>query len=789
MFDEATFKPGEIFSYVEREGVFYLVYNLETITAKNNQPFDITPPEFELEVNENTLTVNVTDNDVLYKTPYSFDYGKTWQEENNFIVPQGEVVSFAVGQILVANSDLFISSSEEGLVVPKEAPSVPSDTKPPIFNYQVNDRTITLTAIDETQLHESPYSFNGGKTWTSERVFVVKEGENKEFAVDEIKVRDASENINSNKEIINVPVKVVDTTAPTMAVVVDGAVLTVIADDDIMLHQAPYSYDNGKTWNVNNKFVLEKGEKTFNVGDVQVRDFAGNITKSNNVYNLKVEVFTTSAMIDVSSYQGVIDWKKVADSGIKYAIIRATTWSGSASTGYWAADAMFETNVKNAKANEIEVGAYIYTYAYSYEDANNEMAVFIALAKKLHSQGYYFDLPVVIDYEWNTILSEIPSIDVRTNLLKYQMDLLDWSGYYPAMYMSTSWATYNVNARVLQDKGYDLWIADYTQSAINNGTPGYNYNIVAWQYTGSGSVDGIVGNVDLNYLYKDYSSIILGSDNGGQVIPETTITVYDVNTRKNVTDTRTNIIAAVVNNEVGNIYLTGLDREKMYKAQAVAASSWLQFRFENQNTIPAVGLKYDGNFTLVKTQIESVKNYYLTYNGRAANTFYGSSTNGKTNTPKDYWLAGGDYPYLTIVDSPYDVNVPEGATDYQNVIKTSSVEHVKQKILSLGGNPTGDPSTWIKITSRNPISGYVTGVTVGGKAISPSTFYEYGFGAISPDFTVTYKNGAFEIVSNGFGHGIGMSQFGAAGYIAKEGKSWEEILQIYYPSTVLKIVL
>ena len=785
---EKEWQSGEIIVRVMIDGTTHTSYNTQVVKAHNTEETDTTGPAVNINVNENVVTIEHLDGDMLPETPYSFNGGLTWQAENTYTVSQGQEKIWTTGAILVKNTHNYVSMNQNEIKAPV-APPVVEDNTPPIVSLQTAGRTLTVFSIDETALHAEAYSFDGGVTWSSNNIFTAPVGNDKVFAINEIQVRDAVGNVTGNTAVYYLPIPIVDVTPPSMTVVVDGAVLQVSASDNEELHQAPYSFDNGQTWTTSGRYSIDKGEKTFAANEIQVRDKAGNITKSNNAYTLKVEVFSTSAMIDVSAHQGIIDWKAVADSGIDYAIMRATTWSGD-KDGYWVLDSQFESNVKNAKANGIEVGVYIYTYAFDTVEANQEMAIFMASAKKLHSQGYYFDLPVFIDYEYEPILGAIDNLADRTALLKYQMDLLDNAGYYPAMYMSTNWALNHVNVRQLQDQGYDLWIADYRASAIANGHPGYNYNIMAWQYTGKSSVPGIGGNVDMNYLYKDYSTLITGSDNGGQEVTPSDITVYDVNTGTRVTDSRENIIAAIVNNEVGNIYLTGADRYALYKAQAVAANSWLQYRLENQNTVPVVGLKYDGNYNLVKDKIAPVKNQYLTYNGKAANTFYGSSSNGKTNTPQDYWGSTTNFPYLTLVDSPYDVNVLQGATNYQNVVKTRTTSQMESSIRALGGNPTGDPSTWINITSRNPASGYVTGVTVGGKAITPAQFYESGLGAISPDFEVSYSSGTFTISSDGYGHGIGMSQFGAAGYIATAvngvGKTYQEVLAIYFPGTQLQ---
>ena len=79
--------------------------------------------------------------------------------------------------------------------------------------------------------------------------------------------------------------------------------------------------------------------------------------------------------IDVSSHQGVIDWQQVANSGVSFAMIRALTWSNSAN--YYVIDPYFEVNVRNAKANGIKVGVYLYSYAFSEAEIEEEVFFFL----------------------------------------------------------------------------------------------------------------------------------------------------------------------------------------------------------------------------------------------------------------------------------------------------------------------------------------------------------------------------------------------------------------------------
>ena len=490
--------------------------------------------------------------------------------------------------------------------------------------------------------------------------------------------------------------------------------------------------------------------------------------------------------IDVSYHQGVIDWKTVASSGVKYAIIRAVGWDRANNT-VGGIDTMFDYNVREAKKYGIKVGAYIYTYALNTAEAQVEINAFVSAMANLEKDGYKLDLPVFVDQEDPSLLPAM-TYQQRTDQLRYQMVLLEQKGYYPGMYMSTSWSQTNVNAEQLYREGYDMWIADYRTSVQN---PVWSGRCAMWQYSSTGSVPGIKGNVDMNYLYKDYSGLIQGSDNTGSG-SVAKFRVLDLNNGSKVKeDTMLNLLAAIVNNEVGSgLGLSGNDRTQLYQAQAVAAHSWLLYNYANQAGIPAVGLKYDGNYETIRSQIESVQDVIVEYDGRPALTVYGSCTNGKTNSSGDYW--GTSLPYLVAgIESKYDkVMAPKKYFPTISDPRTAAVVSAELKTkhgIDTAGYP--DPSTWFVINGRNA-GGYITTLTICGKTIKAGTLNDNFSPIRSSDFTVEYNAAAdrFTFYSYGNGHGIGLSQYGAAGYIANEGWDYKRVLQHYFPNTTFDTV-
>lgn len=187
--------------------------------------------------------------------------------------------------------------------------------------------------------------------------------------------------------------------------------------------------------------------------------------------------------IDVSRYQGNIDWQKVKNAGIKFAMLRLCSSNNS---GLYI-DPTFEQNYNNAKSAGIYVGAYIYTYATTEEEQNKELEFALN-----GLNGKTLDYPLALDVEDNSLTSIGKS--ELTNLVKRGLDIIDQKGFIPMLYTYTNYSN-NLNMDTLKD--YDLWIADY------RGYNGYG-ECDMWQYSSSGKVDGISGNVDMNICYKNY---------------------------------------------------------------------------------------------------------------------------------------------------------------------------------------------------------------------------------------------------------------------------------------------
>lgn len=200
--------------------------------------------------------------------------------------------------------------------------------------------------------------------------------------------------------------------------------------------------------------------------------------------------------IDVSRYQGAIDWAQVAAAGYKGAMLKtvSTNHKFSKRADGLYIDPTFETNYRNAKAAGLDVGVYYYTYATSEAMADAELAL---LRQAVY--GKELTLPVAVDVEENK-LKPMSTLDL-TNLTAYALEQVERMGFYAQLYTYTGYK-YELDMARLSSR-WDVWLADYTGK-----TPNVTFNYNAHQHTSKGRVPGISGNVDLNVTTLNYPRII-----------------------------------------------------------------------------------------------------------------------------------------------------------------------------------------------------------------------------------------------------------------------------------------
>lgn len=200
--------------------------------------------------------------------------------------------------------------------------------------------------------------------------------------------------------------------------------------------------------------------------------------------------------IDVSRYQGTIDWAQVAAAGYKGAMLKTVSTNPKMSKradGLYI-DQTFERNYRGARAAGLDVGVYYYTYATSEAMADAELALVREAVR-----GKELTMPVCVDVEENKI-KKLSTLDL-TNVVAYALEKVEAMGFYAQLYTYTGYS-YELDMQRLAGR-WDVWLADYTGE-----TPQVDYIYHAHQHTSKGSVPGIMGNVDLNATTRNYPKII-----------------------------------------------------------------------------------------------------------------------------------------------------------------------------------------------------------------------------------------------------------------------------------------
>lgn len=191
------------------------------------------------------------------------------------------------------------------------------------------------------------------------------------------------------------------------------------------------------------------------------------------------------------------------------------------------------------------------------------------------------------------------------------------------------------------------------------------------------------------------------------------------------------------------------------------------------------GLNFDEYYQKFLTCANEVKNLIVTFNGDVALTTYYAVSCGKTQTSKAEW--GTELDYLTVTESADDV-----LSDNYLKVKSFSVQEMYDRFMtSFSGLSIdiGSPENWIGDIIYNQ-SGYVDTISAGGVKILGRDFRKY-FELNSSCFMVFYEDGQFSIATKGYGHGVGMSQYGA-NQLSQQGKKYTEILAHYFPGTAIE---
>ena len=199
--------------------------------------------------------------------------------------------------------------------------------------------------------------------------------------------------------------------------------------------------------------------------------------------------------IDVSKWNKEIDWMKVKEAGIEFAIIRCG-YRG-ASSGALVLDPMYKKNIEGAIEADIPVGVYFFTQAIDEVEAVEEASMVISLI-----EDYDVDYPVFLDSEsaGGRGRADAMNAEERTKIHKAFLETIASAGYETGIYGSRNWLNDEVDMTQMSE--YKTWLAEYAE------IPVYDKYYHMWQYTSKGSVDGIETNVDLNLCYMNIDTSI-----------------------------------------------------------------------------------------------------------------------------------------------------------------------------------------------------------------------------------------------------------------------------------------
>lgn len=188
--------------------------------------------------------------------------------------------------------------------------------------------------------------------------------------------------------------------------------------------------------------------------------------------------------IDLSYWNQNVDWNQVAADDVKFAML-ATRFRGEE-------DPFFSINARGATSVGISIGAYLYSYATSVEMAEQEADFILNIIK-----DYPISYPVVFDAEDTNTLGTLSPSEVSAVINAFCRKI-EAAGYRPMVYANEYWIKNKIDMSALN---YDMWVARYGVM--------YTYdNPAMWQATNTGSINGVNGNVDINFLYRDFASLI-----------------------------------------------------------------------------------------------------------------------------------------------------------------------------------------------------------------------------------------------------------------------------------------
>lgn len=215
------------------------------------------------------------------------------------------------------------------------------------------------------------------------------------------------------------------------------------------------------------------------------------INSISNKYSYEDNNYTSMFGIDVSEFNGNIDWQKVKDDNVQFVYIRIGR--RGASTGLLYDDDMFDVNYEGAKAVGLKIGVYFFSQAYDIKEAIDEARwVLNKIADK------QLELPIVLDCEEVYLENEEPRISnlnrtQHTNNALAFLNEIQTNGYQAMLYTYPYWA--NNYYEIDRFKDFPIWLAYYDEN------PDVEFGFTMWQYSNTGTINGIKGDTDLDIMF------------------------------------------------------------------------------------------------------------------------------------------------------------------------------------------------------------------------------------------------------------------------------------------------
>lgn len=467
--------------------------------------------------------------------------------------------------------------------------------------------------------------------------------------------------------------------------------------------------------------------------------------------------------VDVSEHQGgSIDWEKVKKAGMTHTVIRAA-FRGYGSKGTLVKDSYFKRNIEKAYDAGLKVGVYIYSQAVSEKEAKAEADYVMDCIKPYKSK---ITMPVVFDYEFSPVSSgrftaskakQLGKKALTNNCIAF-CERVEAAGYEAMIYANYSMLTTYLNRSTLE-KNYKIWLAHY------NKTTSYPGEFYMWQYTSDGSVNGISGRVDMNFIY--HSEIIDVEDYTGYTSTE--LNHRDEPVTGNVNGTLpegTKIIITHEDDGWGKLGGDYADTDNWVSLKYVRKPSDIRKYARNADG-KYVFIRYDGKTAVSRWVTYGGNVYYVNSEGtkltgykKVGNYYYLFGSNGarKTGTVtagnKKYKLLSSGKAVLYTAKTTTDVNYRTGPSTKYKVKGSCS----KGKSLSIIREKSGwgytSSGCWVSLKYVKKVTKYpvkvftpykVKTVTDVNYRKGPGTGYKK-VGAYSKGKTVTIK-----AVKNGWG--------------------------------------